>query len=463
MTKGLMIAGTSSNSGKTTVTLGLLKALSKKYKVIPFKVGPDYIDPFFHFKSSGKPSYNLDAFMQEEERLKDLFFSRGSKGKLALVEGVMGFFDGLGTSDFASSAHVARILDIPVVLVVDAKGMAKSISALIKGYKDFDSRVKVTGVILNKINSQNYYELLKTIIEKDTNVKVLGYLPLDEEISIPEERLGLVNPNFIRDFDKKLDILSNLIERHIDLESVLQLASPFPETKKECSKDIEDVSKVKIAVAKDEAFFFYYKSALETLEQKGAEICFFSPLHDKTLPENIKGIYIGGGALDRYAIKISQNTTMRQSIKNAAKSGIPLLAEGGGLVYLSRTFTLQENTYPMAGVFDFSVKREDRMTRFGYVNVKTVDDTILGKQGLEFSGHQFSYYSIDNKSIDEKNKTNTIFEVKKPWKNYIIEDGYRFRNVLATLVYGDFYANPEIANNFIENCKNHRIIGEDKF
>lgn len=447
MTKGVMIAGTDSGSGKTTITLGLLKVLSKKYDVIPFKVGPDYIDTSYHELISKKDSYNLDIFMQGEESLKKLYLSRASKGDIAVVEGVMGLFDGLGTTDFASSAHVARVLNIPVILVVNAKGMAKSASALVKGYKEFDPRVNVAGVILNRVGGKGHFTLLKKAIEEDTGTRVLGFLPKDEGFILPEGNLGLISPVKLQNFDKTIEKLSACIENFINIEALMQIASKTSSCKyKQCKE--RSLHKVKIAIAKDNAFNFYYKAGLETLEEMGAELVFFSPLKDTSLPE-ADGIYLGSGPVEKFAEKLSKNEDILRHIRNKAIAGMPIFAEGGGMIYLCNSLDFAGQTYSFAKVFDLNVRLSKKITRFGYANVAFKKNNILGDKDEETRCHQFSYYDI------EKPKE-PVFVLSRPESEHKKLCGYSYKNCLGTLFYIDFYSDQDLAKKFIKSCVKYK-------
>lgn len=445
MSRGVMIAGTSSGSGKTTVTIGLLEVLSKRYKVTCFKVGPDYIDPSYHKFISKNKSYNLDIFMQGRENLKSLYKTKACQGDIAIIEGVMGLFDGIKTTDFASSAHVARELDVPVILILNAGGMSKSASAQVKGYKDFDPRVNVAGVILNQVGGESHYKLLKNIIEKDTNTKVLGFLPKDENLSLPEENLGLISPTELENFKNTIEKLSKYTEKFIDIDALIRIAKKIDGCKV-CNKVSE--SRVKIGVARDKAFNFYYEAGLETLEKFGAELVYFSPLKDDSLP-SVHGIYFGGGPIESFARELSENKGMLKQINKKAQLGMPIFAEGGGMVYLCRSLSLNGLNFPFTKIFDTDVLLSKRMTRFGYVKVKFQEDNILGKKGNIISGHQFSYFDIDTPPKPQ-------FITARPGLDYDKTCGYEYKNCLGTLVYLDFYSDSLLAKNFIKSCLKYK-------
>lgn len=451
MGKGVMIAGTHSGSGKTTVGLGLLGALSKKYTVTPFKVGPDYIDTAYHKFVCGRVSYNLDVFMLGEERLKALYGLK-SDGDIALVEGVMGLFDGLDTQGFGSSAHVAKILNLPVILVIDASGMARSASAMVGGFRDFDREVNIAGVILNKVGGQKHYELLKQSIERDTGVPVFGFIPGDPELCLPERYLGLVPVYEMEGLKKKFHRLYSYIERYIDLDGILRTAE------KAGSLDIKgqvpafadfcvNNEAVKIAVAMDEAFNFYYQSGLEVFRDMGAKLVPFSPLHDIALPDGISGLYLGGGFPEMFAGQLSRNLPMLESIKNSIESGLPTYAECGGFIYLSRCIRDQEGkSYPMAGVYDIEAVMTRRLQHFGYVEAEVTSENVLAEKGFKLRGHEFHHSEMVGFF------ENTCYLVGKPGKPEKWRCGYRFKNCLATYVHIDFFAYPNLAENFLRKC-----------
>jgi cobyrinic acid a,c-diamide synthase len=445
-----MIAGTHSGAGKTTLSLGIMGVLSEKYKVQPFKVGPDYIDTAYHRYVTGSFSVNLDLYMLGEEKLKNLFYKNASCADISIIEGVMGLYDGIDATSRGSSAHIAKLVNVPVVLVVDASSMAASVSALIMGYIHYDKEVDVRGVILNKVGNERHYALLKEIIERDLDIEVFGYLPKDAEFELPERHLGLLPVYETENLDKKLKKLYECVKNCIDTDKLMNLTVKLPYFSGEGNKVVKE-EKVKIAYAYDEAFNFYYKASLEALEEMGAHLIPFSPLKDEKLPEGIDGIYIGGGFPEVFAKRLSENKKMLKEIKEAAEKGMPVYAEGGGFMYLSKSIRdLEGNTYSMVGVFDFEVVMTKRLQRFGYVEAEVSTDNVLFKKGEKIKGHEFHYSRI------EGFPQNASYTVNKPGKEEKWECGFVYKNTLASFVHIDLYAYKDGVKRFLDKCLSYR-------
>lgn len=452
MSRGIMIAGTHSGSGKTTISLGIMGVLSKKYKVVPFKIGPDYIDPTYHRLISGSFSYNLDLHMLGEEKFKKLYHEKARYGDISIVEGVMGLFDGRDSSGFASSAHGAKLLALPVILVVDAGGMSKSASAMVMGFRDFDPELNLAGVLLNRVGGEMHFELLKECIEKDTGVPVLGYLPKERDLAIPERPLGLIPPEEMQDLEHSLERLYHLIEENIDLDGILQKASPVENntTLKQKIIPAENDPKTKIAIAMDDAFCFYYQAGLELFEEKGALLVPFSPLRDSKLPDEVSGLYLGGGFPENFGQVLSQNKSMQDSIFNAIEGGLPTYAEGGGLMYLMKAIRDRDGKrHPMVGIFNGEAIMTNRLQNFGYVTAEAIKDNVIATKGSIISGHEFHYSKIEGSS----DKISYI--IKKPEENREWQCGYIYKSCLASYMHIDFYAYPELIHNFLSNCINY--------
>lgn len=325
--KSIVISSDSSGGGKTTVTLGIMKALIKRgYKVQGYKVGPDYIDPAFHKSITGTASRNLDLYLMGENGVK-ASFSRG-RGDLGIVEGVMGLYDGKGIDSEYSTANVARVLDLPVVLVISPKSQSTTLCAEINGIVNFES-INICGIIFNNIG-ESYYKLLKAAVEKNCNLKVFGYIPADERLSLKSRHLGLVQSSEVEDLNEKIELCSELILKNVNLEILLKYFKEGPDFRDEYHLKNRNI---RTAVPYDKAFSFYYKENIELLEEAG-EIVFFSPLKDKSLPENIDFLYIGGGYPEVFVKELSRNRSMMESINKKLKSGLACYAECGGLMYL---------------------------------------------------------------------------------------------------------------------------------
>lgn len=414
----VMITAVASNSGKTAVTCGLLSLLKNKgLDTCAFKCGPDYIDPMFHRSVLGISSNNLDVFLAGEDGVKRAF-ERYSKGHGAAVcEGVMGFYDGINTGsarggEFASAHHVADLLDIPAVLVVRPKGAALTMAAVIKGAAEFREPKRVCGVIFNDC-SEAYYRMYAPSIEKESGVPVLGYLPHMEEADFESRHLGLMTAEEIEDLTERIDRIGKKMEETIDLERLLEAAgagadngteSDGAEAAAEAATEAESsahAADVRIAVAKDEAFNFIYADTLTALEEAGAEIVFFSPVHDGKLPEAADGLYLPGGYPELYGKQLSENTAMLASIREAVRGGLPTIAECGGFLYLSESLEDSEGRdWPMAGALPGHAKNAGRLVRFGYGHVSAEEDSMLLKAGEQVPVHEFHYWDTTENGSD---------------------------------------------------------------
>ena len=402
----IMIAAPKSGSGKTTITCALLQALKDRGKqVVSYKCGPDYIDPMFHEKVIGIPAKNLDTFFTDETQTKKLFLNDISKNDTVVIEGVMGLFDGLGgIREEGSSYHLAKVTKTPIVLVVDAKGMGRSVIALIAGFLTYDTEKLIRGVILNRI-SKEYYERIKPLIEETLKIFVFGFVPEQKNLQMESRHLGLVMPNEQETMKEKLQRLSKEFCKNVSVDSILKIAAhteafDIPQdTVNVLTMQLPVKEKPIIAVAYDEAFCFYYADNLRLLKEYGAVLTFFSPLHDKQPPKKYHALLIGGGYPELYARQLSENETMRTAIKYALSKGVPTVAECGGFMYLHTSLTNQEqNCYEMVGAISASCFYTGRLVRFGYIELEEKQNHFLPK-GERIKGHEFHYYdSTDNGS-----------------------------------------------------------------
>lgn len=389
-TPGLMIAAVKSGSGKTTVTCALLEALKKRgLKPRAFKCGPDYIDPMFHKKVIGVPSHNLDSFFSDQQQLYEIYAGNTEPGGIAVVEGAMGLFDGLGgVREEGSAYHIASVLRLPVILVVDAHGMGCSILSLLAGFLQYDKEKRIAGVILNKI-SEPFYKRIAPLIESELQLPVLGFLQKKQELVLESRHLGLKLPEEIRTLQEQIRCAAEALEKDVSVDRMIEIAEQAG------TAELED-SRVKIGIARDEAFCFYYEENLRLLEKEGAELVSFSPLHDKKIPENLDGILFGGGYPELYAEKLEQNRSMKMSVKQAIESGMPSLAECGGFMYLHDSLKDDKGrTYAMCGVLPGTCFHTGKPVRFGYMELKEKNNIFLEK-GTSIKGHEFHYYDSDN-------------------------------------------------------------------
>ena len=406
--KRVMIAAPKSGSGKTVVTCALLQVL-KDYglNVASYKCGPDYIDPMFHEKIIDVPAKNLDTFFTDEEKTRKLFQKSAMKMDFAVFEGVMGLYDGLGgVRKEGSSYHLAEVTKTPIVLVVDAKGMGRSIIPLIAGFLNYDKKHLIQGIILNRM-SKGYYETLKPLIEEELQIRLLGFLPEKEELHIESRHLGLFLPDEVNHIKEKLQAVSELFLQTVSVERIKEIAESaeeleseeiaIKETGIESYGDIGHVKAVSdsrptIAVAKDEAFCFYYADNIRLLEEYGANITYFSPLRDEKLPEGCHALLIGGGYPELYAEQLSANTRMREAVRSAVENEMPVVAECGGFMYLHSSLKDKEGfSYDMAGVIPAACYHTGKLVRFGYIELREKQKHFL-LNGGGIKGHEFHYY-----------------------------------------------------------------------
>lgn len=464
----IMLAAPASGSGKTLITSGLLQALvNRNIKTASFKCGPDYIDPMFHTKVIGTPSRNLDTFFAPADTVRYLFGRQAAKAEVSVIEGVMGFYDGVGgVTAKASSWELADVTDTPVILVVNTKGMSLSVIPLIRGFLEFcpqkdisgsfDSHIR--GVILNQ-TSPSVYPGLKEEIERTLPVRVFGYLPRVEDCVIESRHLGLVTPGEISGIRFRLQKLAEILEKTVDIGGILELAGaasemdgPIPDALRSPAKAYDDVSqgirkqKLRIAVARDEAFCFYYEDNLELLQNLGAELVRFSPLYDDDLPENVQGMILGGGYPELYADRLSGNQPMLASIRKAVCSGLPYLAECGGFMYLHDTMEdMDGRVWPMAGVIHGHVRRTEHLKRFGYITLTAKEPQIFGGVGCSIRGHEFHYF---DSSCNGK-----AFHAGKPGGTRSWECMVAGENFAAGFPHLYYYSNPEFAMRFLRRCR----------
>lgn len=428
-----MIAGTNSGCGKTSVVCAVLKALlNKNINPVSFKCGCDYIDPMFHREVIGIDSRNLDSFFCDDNILKYLF-SRNSRGEISVVEGVMGFYDGINGK--ASSYEISQKLNIPVVIVINCKGMSTSIGAVMKGFLEYRKPNNIKGFIFNRLpeSLKDYVKSLCT--ELDT--EFFGYFPYCSNAVIESRNLGLSSD--MEKINEKLEILGETAEKTIDIQKLLNLSDnmDFPVFD---DIDIKKISDIEIAVARDKAFSFIYPDNIDILERLGCKIKYFSPLNDKKLPENISGIILSGGYPEIYAEKLSENKSMISDIKSAYKKNIPIIAECGGFMYLNEYI----GKYRGVGIIPAKAFKTERLQRFGYINLKAEKDNIFCKKGEIFPAHEFHYWDSTDCGEDF---TAEKLSNGKTWK--CIHSG---ENYYMGFPHIYFYSNPDIAVNFVRKC-----------
>ena len=444
----ILFAGTNSGCGKTTVTCAVLQALvNRGLRVGAFKCGPDYIDPMFHSRIIGAKAANLDSYFFDDNTLRFLLVQNGADRDISIVEGVMGYYDGMGlTSTRGSTYSVARITQTPVVLVVGAKGASLSVLATIQGFLDFCPDNQLQGVVLNQCTASTYEALAEEIRRRFAGrVCPLGYLPRLPDCTLESRHLGLVTAAEVEDLQEKLRILAVQAEKTLDLDGLLELSKAAPNISY-APVVLPRFAPVRIAVAKDRAFCFYYEDSLEVLTRMGAELVPFSPLVDSQLPENIQGLYLGGGYPELYAGQLSGNASMRLSIKNALTNGLPCIAECGGFMYLTEAIA----GLPMVGYLSGKSFDNGKLTRFGYVRLRAEKDQMLCKAGEEIRGHEFHHWDCTEPGSD--------FAALKELSGRKWECVVSTPTLYAGYPHFHFYANPSFAVNFYRACleeKNH--------
>ncbi len=439
--RGVIIAGTQSGAGKTTLTLGLMAALAREgYRVGPFKCGPDFIDPSLHRLITGRISRNLDLWMSGEAFTCSSFRRHSREYDISVVEGVMGMFDG-GTS---SSAALAKALDLPIILVLDVRSAAQSVAAVLKGFEMLDPEVAPKGVILNNVASARHLELVSGAIKEHCQAEILGYLPRNLDFDIPSRHLGLHMGGEAPIGHEAIDKLAKTVSEHINLQKVYDLGGS--------AQDIQDNAtsykserKVRIGVARDKAFCFYYEDNLDLLQNGGAELVFFSPLDDKILPENLGGLYLGGGYPELYAEELSRNQEMQRAVREWAEAGGPVYAECGGFMYLTDGIVDHEGRqHRMAGVFPVLARMRKTCASLGYREICLQKDSFFGKAGTVMRGHEFHYSAIDEMGEEIER----IYEVDNGTR-----EGYHYKNVIGGYMHLHFGFTPSAAEEFVNYCQ----------
>lgn len=456
MTPRLMLAAASSGSGKTTIACAILQALTRMGEhPVSFKCGPDYIDPMFHRQVLGVPSRNLDLFFSDEATAAYLLQKNSENFSLAFIEGVMGYYDGIATTTEASSWQLAKATQTPVVLVLNCKGMSVSIAAQLGGYLSYQPDSQIKGVILNQV-SKSIYPEIKALIEQRYDVAVCGYMPKMSDCSLESRHLGLVTAEEIGDLQQRLEKLGEQAMQTIDLPLLLKIAAQAPALAVPAVQlPAPNPTPLRIGVARDKAFSFYYADNLELLEQLGAQLVEFSPLHDPQLPDDLDGLLLGGGYPELYADTLSQNRTLMAQIKAALQNGLPCIAECGGFQYLCEQLEgADSKSYPMVGFLPGSSFRTPSLRRFGYVRLTAQKDNLLCKKGEGFAAHEFHYW-------DSQHCGNGCI-AQKPYRRNSWECVVCDENFWAGYPHLYFYANVQMAKNFLNRCNRFHTQKEGK-
>lgn len=474
---GMLLTAPASGSGKTLITCGILQALvNRGLKIASFKCGPDYIDPMFHGKVIGVKSRNLDTFFTDADTARYLYAKNTSGFDGAVVEGVMGYYDGLGGIRTEGSTYdVARTLDLPAVLVINGRGASLSVVAMIKGFLEYRQDSHICGVILNQV-SPMISRQLKDLIEQELKIRVYGYVPKMTELSLDSRHLGLVLPGEIKELKEKLNHLAEELEKTLDLDGMLHFSREyegrsgniFQENgksagtgeEKACTARIREEiralsfpEKVRIAVAEDDAFCFTYLDNLELLEELGAELVPFSPTEDAELPRNVSGLILSGGYPELHAEVLSKNQSMRTAILSAVEGGMPCIAECGGFLYLHRELEGADGKlWPMAGVLDAKAYRTKRLSRFGYITLEAKENQLLGKTGDRIRGHEFHYW--DSESCGES------FHAEKPAGSREWDCVHGTQTLYAGFPHLFYYSNLYVPHRFLKACRKYKESGD---
>jgi cobyrinic acid a,c-diamide synthase len=488
--KRIVIAAPHSGSGKTTLTLGIMDALKRRgLRVAPFKVGPDFIDPGYHRLVTGVVSVNLDGWMCGLPFVGASFAHHTKLADIAVIEGVMGLFDGIdGISEAGSTAEIAKALDASVLLVVDARSQARSAAALVHGFASFDPGLRIGGVIFNNVASANHERILREALAASSpGIALIGCLPRDPQLAIPSRHLGLTTAEENPLSPEFLQHLGQVIDRHLDLDAILALAGSSTTWTRETAASVSETSviraatradvvceagamtetaaancevgavaikgtkPVRIAVARDAAFCFVYEDNLRLLRERGAELCSFSPLVDKALPEGISGIYLPGGYPELFAETLSENVTLKEEIRSVVDAGMPVYAECGGFIYLTQGVADTGALHPLVGVFPVKTRMLPRRKALGYREVELLGECVIGSEGALARGHEFHYSEMEEMPASVERS----YRVSKKGVSLGVE-GYRYLNCLASYIHLHFGGSPEIADSFVENCRKYR-------
>ena len=424
----LIIAATQSGSGKTTIT-----------------VGPDYIDTGWHTLASGKISHNLDSWLVGEEKLKEIFCTTSSGADISIIEGVMGLYDG-GRGGISSTAEIAKLLDAPIILVIDAKSMGTSAAAIALGFREFDRTINFAGVILNRLGSESHRKMIVDALD-GIGIKCFGAIMRNDEFILPERHLGLV-PTTENNSGGVIEKICAAVEKQVNVDELIDLAKNSAPLPTPTLYFLLSSPSIKIAVARDAAFSFYYGESLRELERLGAEIVYFSPLDDETLPKGIGGMIIGGGFPEMFAARLEQNKKLRAEIFDAAQKGLPIFAECGGFMYLMKNLIdFDGKSFDMCGVLNGSATMTNKLQTVGYVEAEILSDCVIGKAGDKIRAHEFHFSTELGTSSDK------IFKCKRMRTGKEYFAGASKKNVVASYLHIHFAGCPDVAKNFVDACK----------
>jgi cobyrinic acid a,c-diamide synthase len=451
----LTIAGTHSGVGKTSITTALIAALTRRgLRVQPFKIGPDFIDPGFHNLASGRQGRNLDGWMLSRQANLEILVRASEDAGISIIEGVMGLFDGSDAlTQTGSTAEMAKWLGSPVLLVIDASAMAGSAAALVHGFEDFDPEVRLSGVICNRVGGSGHADILRQAITARCRAKPLGFLPPDDKIALPERQLGLVMASEILT-PEHLNAMADWFETNVDIDALLTLAreQSLPlESFRPATPPVSSAGLVRIGLARDAAFCFYYEDNLDLLKECGAELVEFSPISDHALPADLDGLYLGGGYPEIHAARLSENSPMRDAVVQFAKAGGPIYAECGGFMYLCDAIVDSDGRkHQMAGLFPSCVRMQKQLAAIAYVELEAPIDALWLRGGQRLRGHEFHYSTIDGMPAS----VSRCLRLRAGDKTR--DDGYVVGSVLGGYSHLHFRSSPDFASGFIQACLRYR-------
>ncbi len=444
-----VLAAAQSGGGKTTMAMALMAGFDGI--VQPYKVGPDYIDPMYHRAATGRHSRNLDSYMLDEETVSYLFHRQMDAADVGIVEGVMGLYDGVSDqSSVGSTAHIARILDLPIVLIFDPQGMSLTMAALIRGLRDFSPENRFAGVIFNQIKSEGMYLYAKHIVETVCDLPVFGYLPKLEGAGLDSRHLGLICSGEVENLSEKIRLLGAAAQKTIDFDAIRKAA---PYRHKEARPPLlpEPLAKpVRIGLAFDDAFNFFYQDSFDLFTMLGADLVFLSPIEDDALPP-LDGLILGGGYPEIYGAALAANRSFKTSLRKALEDGLPCFAECGGFIYLGKSLQYQGESHEMAGFFPYNFVMTDRLQRFGYLEAAIEEDNFLGTPGALIRGHEFHHTTMA-----KEDGSASCYRIQRPGRNETRCDGYRLKNTIAAYPHFHFWSNPGIAKKFLEIAQAYR-------
>jgi len=430
----VFVSAAHKSSGKTTVSIGLCAALKDRgLKVQPFKKGPDYIDPMWLASASDRDCYNLDFYTMKNEEIRQTFDRYNQDADISIIEGNKGLYDGLDLDGSNSNAALATMLDAPVVLVLDARGMTRGIAPLILGYQAFDANINIAGVILNQLGGSRHESKLRNVIEHYTDAAVIGAIHKHEDMAIVERHLGLLPSNESDSASKHIANISKHVAASVDLDKVINIADSAPASTKTCFPATEKKCNLRIAVAQDAAFGFYYASDLNAMRDAGVDVVKFDTLQDTALPENIDGLFIGGGFPESSMQELEDNTSMRESIRSAIEAGLPTYAECGGMMYLSQSLTWNNKKNSMVGIIPGDTLMHEKPQGRGYVQIEESNEfiwpTLESDSSASHQAHEFHYSSLDN--FEPNNEFQTAYTMKRGHGINGKYDGIMYKNMLA--------------------------------